>query len=117
MINDKTAKNSGVAVKFSPWKKIAMPEGAPVAAPMPSAIPSSATLRMPPMTTTNSNLIANWMRLEIGRQEKARHDAQIEQLKLAQAQERFRERSAQPIAQTTRSAGSSLPSVGERHAR
>ena len=34
-------------------------------------------------------------RLEIGRQEKARHDAQIEQLKLAQAQERFRERSAQ----------------------
>src|SRR5260221_387728 len=34
-------------------------------------------------------------RLELGRQEKARHDAQIEQLKLAQAQERFRERSAQ----------------------
>jgi chromosome segregation protein len=34
-------------------------------------------------------------RLEIGRQERARHDAQIEQLKLAQAQERFRERSAQ----------------------
>jgi chromosome segregation protein len=34
-------------------------------------------------------------RLEIGRQEKARHDAQIEQLKLAQAQERYSERSAQ----------------------
>jgi chromosome segregation protein len=34
-------------------------------------------------------------RQEIGRQEKARHDAQIEQLKLAQAQERYRERSAQ----------------------
>jgi chromosome segregation protein len=34
-------------------------------------------------------------RAEIGRQEKARHDAQIEQLKLTQAQERYRERSAQ----------------------
>jgi chromosome segregation protein len=34
-------------------------------------------------------------RLEIGRHEKARHDAQIESLKLAQAQERYRERSAQ----------------------
>jgi len=34
-------------------------------------------------------------RLEIARQEKARHDAQIEQLKLAQADERYRERSAQ----------------------
>jgi chromosome segregation protein len=34
-------------------------------------------------------------RQEIGRQEKARHDAQIERLKLAQADERFRERSAQ----------------------
>ena len=34
-------------------------------------------------------------RLEIGRHEKARHDAQIESLKLAQAHERYRERSAQ----------------------
>ena len=40
-------------------------------------------------------------RLEIGRQEKARHDAQIEQLKLAQAQERYRERSAQLHAEQT----------------
>jgi chromosome segregation protein len=34
-------------------------------------------------------------RLEIGRHEKARHDVQIEQLKLAQAQERYRERRSQ----------------------
>jgi chromosome segregation protein len=34
-------------------------------------------------------------RLEIGRQEQARHDAEIESLKLAQAEERYRERSAQ----------------------
>jgi chromosome segregation protein len=40
-------------------------------------------------------------REEIGRQEKARHDAQIEQLKLAQAQERYRERSAQLQAEQT----------------
>jgi chromosome segregation protein len=34
-------------------------------------------------------------RQEIARQEKARHDAQIEQLKFTQAQDRYRERSAQ----------------------
>ena len=34
-------------------------------------------------------------RLEIARQEQARHDAEIESLKLAQAEERYRERSAQ----------------------
>ena len=34
-------------------------------------------------------------RLEIGTHEKARHDVQIEQLKLAQAQERYRERRSQ----------------------
>ena len=34
-------------------------------------------------------------RVEIGRHEKARHDVQIEQLKLTQAQERYRERRAQ----------------------
>src|SRR5258708_8611676 len=34
-------------------------------------------------------------RQEIARQEKARHDAQIEQLKLSQAEERYRERKAQ----------------------
>src|SRR5205085_9690991 len=34
-------------------------------------------------------------RLDIARQEQARHDAEIESLKLAQAEERYRERSAQ----------------------
>ena len=38
-------------------------------------------------------------RQDIAQHEKARHDAQIEQLKLAQAQERFRERSAQVQAE------------------
>ena len=44
-------------------------------------------------------------RHEIARQEKARHDAQIEQLKFTQAQERYRERSAQLEAEEAELAG------------
>jgi len=51
-------------------------------------------------------------RLEIGRQEQARHDAEIESLKLAQAEERYRERSAQLRAEEEELAAE----ADERHA-
>ncbi len=55
-------------------------------------------------------------RLEIERRQKARHDAQIEQLKLAQAQERFQERSAQvraELEEVAQEAGRGARQLGE----
>ena len=54
---------------------------------------------------TDRNGALEEARLEIGARQKAQHDAQIEHLKLAQAQERYRERSAQVGAELEHIAG------------
>jgi chromosome segregation protein len=56
---------------------------------------AQAALQEADASAIDRNAALEGARFEIARQEKARHDAQIEQLKLAQAEERYRERSEQ----------------------